>query len=77
MATVVPFNYFLLRLACLGVLTNFVYKTAALIKMEDCQHILNALGAFDYVAATKLISKLTKVKLIFYSSFVSIMLIPL
>lgn len=29
--------------------------------MEDCQHILKALGAFDYVAATKLISKITKV----------------
>ncbi|KAG2198077.1 hypothetical protein INT47_011912 [Mucor saturninus] len=28
--------------------------------MEDCQHILKALGAFDYVAATKLISKITK-----------------
>ncbi|KAI9363751.1 hypothetical protein BD770DRAFT_380362 [Pilaira anomala] len=29
--------------------------------MEDCQHILKALGAFDYVAATKLISKITKI----------------
>lgn len=29
--------------------------------MEDCQHILKAVGAFDYVAATKLISKVTKI----------------
>lgn len=34
--------------------------------MEDCQHILKALGAFDYVAATKLISKITKVTLFFF-----------
>lgn len=31
---------------------------------ELCQHILKALGTFDYVAATKLIGKITKVKFI-------------
>jgi hypothetical protein len=30
---------------------------------EQCQHILKALGAFDYVAATKLIVKVTKVNM--------------
>lgn len=35
--------------------------------MEDCQHILKAFGAFDYVAATKLISKITKVNVFIYS----------
>lgn len=37
------------------------YLLFSLFTMDDCQHILKALGAFDYVAATKLISKITKV----------------
>jgi hypothetical protein len=28
---------------------------------DQCQHILKALGAFDYAAATKLITKISKV----------------
>lgn len=29
---------------------------------DQCQHVLKALGTFDYTAATKLIAKVSKVK---------------